>query len=208
MPVRTNDPLATRRRIVDAAFEAFVSSGYNATAMHDLRDQAGVSGGALAHHFPSKKSLGLAVIRDRVAPAIEETWIAPVGDAASTGDGILAALAATIAQLQGQTRIHGCPLNNLVLELSVQDADMRHELDRIFQTWRRGYSLKLTQDEAAGIVHGERPETLATFLVAAISGAIAMAKAMQNVEPLVQCRDELRLLFADRGGSRSVASSA
>jgi AcrR family transcriptional regulator len=193
MLVRTNNPHATRRRVVDAAFEAFVSDGYNATAMHDLRDRAGVSAGALAHHFPTKKSLGLAVIRDRVARAIEETWIAPVRDAATASEGIAASLNAVIADLSDKKVIRGCPLNNLALELSVQDADMRRELDAVFRRWRQEYAGKLSQ----GVFGAGEPERLATFVVAAISGAIAMAKTMQSVAPLVQCRDALARIFRE-----------
>ena len=68
---RTNDPEGMRRRILDVAAESFQSRGYEATSIHDLVREAQTTGGALHHHFPTKKSLGLGVIRERVAPAVE-----------------------------------------------------------------------------------------------------------------------------------------
>lgn len=41
---RTNNPEGVRRRIVDTAFDAFVSQGYLATGMLELRERAAVSG--------------------------------------------------------------------------------------------------------------------------------------------------------------------
>ncbi|ASY73495.1 hypothetical protein SF83666_b68460 (plasmid) [Sinorhizobium fredii CCBAU 83666] len=46
--------------------------------MLELREKASVSGGAVAHHFPAKRELGLAVIRDRVAETVQRTWSEPL----------------------------------------------------------------------------------------------------------------------------------
>jgi len=67
---RQNDPEGLRARVLDAAADLFEVRGYHATSMKDLMQATGVSGGALHHHFPTKKSLALAVIADRVAPAV------------------------------------------------------------------------------------------------------------------------------------------
>ena len=75
---RFNDPAAMRARVLDAAAKAFRSQGYHSTSTHDIMRAAGVSGGALHHHFPTKKALAVAVIRERVARAVEQTWIEPI----------------------------------------------------------------------------------------------------------------------------------
>ncbi|WP_370036451.1 TetR family transcriptional regulator [Sinorhizobium fredii] len=55
-----------------------VAQAYLATGMLELREKASVSGGAVAHHFPAKRELGLAVIRDRVAETVQRTWSEPL----------------------------------------------------------------------------------------------------------------------------------
>ena len=89
---RFNDPEAMRRRVLDAAAEAFQSRGYHSTSTHDIMRAAGVTGGALHHHFRSKKELAVAVIRERVARAVEQTWIEPVQSARTATEGNLASL--------------------------------------------------------------------------------------------------------------------
>ncbi|TIW14393.1 MAG: helix-turn-helix transcriptional regulator, partial [Mesorhizobium sp.] len=75
---RTNDPDGLRKRVLDVAEASFQVRGYHASSLGDLMAAAGVTGGALHHHFPTKKALALAVIEERVSAAVEETWIAPV----------------------------------------------------------------------------------------------------------------------------------
>src|SRR5947207_4482866 len=120
---RTNDPEALRRRLLDVAADAFQSRGYNATSMHDIVRAAGATGGATYHHFPSKKSLGIAVIRERVALAIEQTWILPMRSARSTLDGVLTVFAEVIASLEHRRLVSGCQISNLALELALGDDD-------------------------------------------------------------------------------------
>lgn len=184
---RTNDPEGMRQRLLDVAFAAFTAQGYNATSVHDLKREAGATGGALSHHFPTKKDLGLAVLRDRVADAVEETWIAPVRAAPNAAEGIQSVFAAIAAELDGKGAVSGCPLNNLALELSQQDADFQAVIDDIFGRWRHAIAERIRADQEAGRFAHLEAEAFATFVVAAYSGAMAMAKAGQSAEPLRVC---------------------
>jgi AcrR family transcriptional regulator len=51
----------TRRALLEAARELFTSRGYHAVGVRDFAAQAGVTRGALYHHFPDKEALFLAV---------------------------------------------------------------------------------------------------------------------------------------------------
>lgn len=197
---RTNDPEGVRRRIVDAAYEAFVSRGYLATGMLEIRDKASVSGGAMAHHFPAKQALGLAVIRDRVAPAVEATWIAPLAATADAPAAIDRVFAAIIGELKRKGAVAGCPLNNMAMEMSAHDAPMREALDAVFAAWQDALRARFQADVAAGRASGVHAGRLATLVIAAYSGAMAMAKARQDVRPLIECRQELAAILAAKYG--------
>src|SRR4030095_16110411 len=131
-PRRKNDPAAMRTRILDAAFSLFQSQGYSATSVHEIAAAAGVTGGALHHHFATKKAIGLAVINDRVGAALEETWLEPLRSAANVRDGILEVLDSLARDLDAQGSVRGCPVNNLSLELAYADPEFRAELKRLF----------------------------------------------------------------------------
>jgi len=188
---RTNDPDGLRRRLLDVAADAFQAHGYHATSIHDIMRGAGATGGALHHHFPTKKALGLAVLRERVAKAVEETWIEPVQSARQTSEGILAVFGAIIAELDGRGAVSGCPLNNLALELSLADPEFRDAVHGIFEGWRAAIAERLRRDQAAGAAKNADPAAFATFVVASYSGAMAMAKAEQSARPLRACAQQL-----------------
>lgn len=52
---------ATRQALVTAARELFTERGFHDVGVRDVTARAGVSRGALSHHFPDKKALFLAV---------------------------------------------------------------------------------------------------------------------------------------------------
>jgi len=53
---------ATQAAILEAAAAAFSEQGYDATAVAEICDRAGVSKGAFYHHFSSKQAVFLALI--------------------------------------------------------------------------------------------------------------------------------------------------
>jgi AcrR family transcriptional regulator len=175
-----------RRRILDAAFELFQARGYNATSMHEIAALAGVTGGALHHHFASKKSLGLAVIEERVSPALDETWLRPLREAEDAGRAILGVFGTLANELDDQGSVRGCPVNNLTLELAFADADYRDALRRLFDTWRQTIAAR---------IGGRDGEARAVAVISAYSGAMAIAKVEQRGEPLRVCAREISRLL-------------
>jgi AcrR family transcriptional regulator len=193
---RTNDPEGTRQRLIGVAFEQFVTRGYTATAVQDVKVQAGVSSGALSHHFPHKQDLVLAVITGPVADAIETTWIAPVCGARDAGTGIAFVFREIIDELEAKGSVTGCPLNNLALELSGEGGAVRAALDGLFRRWRSALAEKFRADRTRGLFAHVEPEAAACFVIAAYSGAMAMAKAAQEPEPLTVALGEIERYLA------------
>jgi TetR/AcrR family transcriptional regulator, lmrAB and yxaGH operons repressor len=192
---RTNDPEGLRSKIANVAYDAFSKRGYNATAMQDLRDDANVSGGAFSHHFPSKKELGLFVVRNRVAAAVQSGWIEPVSHAPTAYEGIKTVFEGIIRELDDQGFISGCPLNNMAMELAGLDDEMRSELDGIFNAWEFAIAEKFKADIEKGLATQLHPAHMATLVIASYSGAMSMAKTRQSVVSLRNCWDQLHAIL-------------
>ncbi|UCI24530.1 TetR/AcrR family transcriptional regulator [Mesorhizobium sp. B2-8-5] len=184
---RTNDPEGMRRRVLDVAEDSFQARGYHASSLGDLMAAAGVTGGALHHHFPTKKALALAVIEERVAAAVQKTWIDPVLAASSAREGVRAVFEAVAAELEQQGYARGCPLNNLAHELSLADDEFRLALARIFAGWRRAIADKIRADQLDSGQGRTDPDRFAALAVAAYSGAMSMAKTSQDAGVLREC---------------------
>jgi AcrR family transcriptional regulator len=200
---RTNDPAGVRNRVLDATAGAFQARGYFSTSTHDIVREAAVTGGALHHHFPTKKALGLAVIQERVARAVENNWIEPVRSAPTAAQGIHTAFEQIASGFDSAGIILGCPLNNLALELSVVDPEFRDAIENIYENWRRAISQKLRADVMGKIVADLDPEAFATFVIASYSGAVAQAKARQDTAPLRTCAAQLALHMRSLSSSSS-----
>lgn len=188
---RTNDPEGLRKRVLDVAEASFQARGYHASSLGDLMAAAGVTGGALHHHFPTKKALALAVIEERVAASVEATWIAPVQAAGSTREGVRSVFEAVAAELEQQGFVRGCPLNNLAHELSLADPDFRTALAGIFSAWRQAIADKVRADQQAGREQDTDPQRFAALAVATYSGAMSMAKTAQDSGVLRDCLNAL-----------------
>ena len=81
MNLKVERGLATRRQLLATATELFATQGYEATSIDNVLEAAGVSRGALYHHFPGKEALFEAVLE-----SVEEELAAEVVIAAGAAE--------------------------------------------------------------------------------------------------------------------------
>jgi TetR/AcrR family fatty acid metabolism transcriptional regulator len=89
----------TRGRILEAARQAFASSGYHRTLVDDVAREAGVSKGAVYVHFPSKEDLFLALLDD-AAGTLAERVTSAIGAAQGARGRVGAALRAALGAFE------------------------------------------------------------------------------------------------------------
>jgi AcrR family transcriptional regulator len=75
------DPDHTRRGILAAAFAEIHRQGFQAASVANILADTGLTKGALYHHFPDKKALGLAVIDEVIRPSFFVVLLEPVQSA-------------------------------------------------------------------------------------------------------------------------------
>lgn len=176
------NPDQTRQLILETAFHEIHRCGYQAAGLDAILKAAGVTKGALYHHFASKHELGLAVIDELLHGWIRESWIEPLDAAEDPVDGLRDSLRAVIARATPEGIELGCPLNNLAQEMSPIDEDFRRRLEGIFAEWRACIANALRRGHKAGQVRrGIDPEKSAAFIVAAFEGAIGSVKASRSM---------------------------
>jgi AcrR family transcriptional regulator len=93
---RVEQGQATRAALIDVATELFATNGYEGTAIPAVLDAAGVSRGALYHHFESKEALFEAVLQSVEAEVTLKVTRAARG-AADPLDGLRRGCAAYLA---------------------------------------------------------------------------------------------------------------
>ena len=75
---RPRDPQRTRERLLQAAFKEVYNSGFQGTDLDTILDSAGVTKGALYHHFENKESLGYAIVDEVITGITLEKWVRPL----------------------------------------------------------------------------------------------------------------------------------
>jgi AcrR family transcriptional regulator len=70
--MRAERAQATRHHLVEVATRLFADQGYDATSIETVLAEAGVSRGALYHHFPSKEALFEAVYSSGAASVAQD----------------------------------------------------------------------------------------------------------------------------------------
>jgi AcrR family transcriptional regulator len=99
MNVRVERGQATRRQLVAAATALFAARGYEATSIEVVLEEAGVSRGALYHHFEDKRALFEAVL-DAVEGDLAATVMAAANDVADPADMLKAGCLAWLGHLR------------------------------------------------------------------------------------------------------------
>ena len=136
------------------------------------------------------------MVRERVASAVETTWLAPLRDAPTAIENVAAVFTAIVRELDGNRAVRGCPANNLTLELAYADPDFRRELKAVFDRWRAALAAKLADDMGRRALRKRDPDALAAYVISVYSGAMALAKVEQRSQPLGACLAELRTALA------------
>jgi AcrR family transcriptional regulator len=203
---RAREPDVTRGKLLTAAFEEIYRHGFQAASLDRILAGAGVTKGALYHHFPDKAALGYAVVEEIVTGPVLEVYLRTLEDSADP----LAALQDVLRRraddfAAGGVEL-GCPLNNLAQEMSPLDERFRLRVAEALEAWTAGYARALERAKALGVVRRDvNPAQVAAFIVAAVEGSFGMAKNAKsvatlrsNLDTLVSFLDTLRP--ARRGG--------
>lgn len=188
MSVR-RDALTTRSRLLRAAFEEFHRNGYGGSDLRAILERAGVTKGALYHHFRGKRALAYAVIEELLHEWVVDRWLRPLAGVADPLNSIvgLARWGERVATTDSMAL--GCPLDGLSHELCGKDEGFRKRLVAIYEEWQGGLEDLLRQAQQSGRVRVDADvSAAAAFIVAAWQGAIGMAQAHASPTTLHRCR--------------------
>src|SRR5262249_33626073 len=146
-------PTSTRERILKAAFEEFHRHGFQGGSLNHIIEEAGLTKGAVFHHFASKQVLGYAIVDEIIWPLFEAKWLVPLADSGGDPQGLIR-LVLSIAEEESSsgTLIQGCPLNNLAQEMSPLDEGFRLRLEKVYSAWRKSLADALSRGIQAGKV--------------------------------------------------------
>ncbi|MFF7651441.1 TetR/AcrR family transcriptional regulator [Streptomyces sp. NPDC007983] len=187
----------TRQRIVTGAADMISRRGLNATSIREMAKHAEAPLGSTYHYFPEgKQQLATEAVRyagESVARILRKEL--QVGPAA----GLRAFLALWRGIVIDTGFRAGCP----VLAVSIEEPPPDETppalaaAAEVFDDWENLLAASLRE-------HGAAPgqaEQLATLVVAAVEGTVAMCRAKRSIQPLDRTAEQLQALIAGAVGS-------
>jgi len=174
---------STRQRILSTAAGLMYKNGVNGTSVDDVLNASGTGKSQFYHYFSSKDALVQELVTYHLSalPAAQEGLLANLG----TLSGLEAWLDQILTDYALGVYAEGCPIGNLASEMAGQSEALRANLQATFGYWEACLTQGLTQMKAAGMLRpAVVPAELATFWVAAIEGALLLAKTERSPGPL------------------------
>jgi len=185
MKQRKKQPVQTRQAILEAAGAEFSCHGYAGSGIGSIVAKAGLTKGALFHHFADKRTLCLAWVGENLAGAIDALWIAPLGTIGSL-DGMRAHCRALCLGLQPDDAMSA--LVTLAAETAASDPQLGAAMEGVFAAWRAAIVELLERGRLAGWIHRSiQPGVEAAFLVSAFCGFSVAAKCAAGESTLRTC---------------------
>ncbi len=182
----------TRSTLLQAAYCEIHRQGFQGASIASILESTQLTKGALYHHFPTKRLLGLAVIDEVIAPAIDRLILQPVRESASPVAALLETLQKLPARIGEENLLLGCPLNNLMQEMSPLDEEFRHRLEQILQNWRHVLQLAFETGQLQGEIRTDVDcQAAALFVQSAWEGCISVTKTMQSMPAFESCVRQL-----------------
>lgn len=183
----------TRDKLLQAAFNEIHLHGFQAASIANILRDTGLTKGALYHHFPTKQELGLAVIDEVVSELLEKWIFSRLRESGKPIQTLLKLIDESGRKTELEAIVLGCPLNNLMQEMSPLDDEFKARLNRILSIWQSVVEDALQREKKSGVVRSDIDcHAAALFIVSAWEGCVGIAKSQQSMKNFSLCMKQLR----------------
>jgi TetR/AcrR family transcriptional repressor of lmrAB and yxaGH operons len=185
----------TRERVLRAAATLFQAQGYHGTGLNQVLAEAAAPKGSLYFHFPGGKEQLAAEAVDLTGGELCRLIEATLANAADLAGAVERVIDLLAQVLSGSDFTLGCPVAAVALEAG-DNAWLRSACDKAYRSW-----IDVVARFLAG--HGlaeEQARTLATVTVAAIEGALLLARTQRDLAPLRAVAGHVRDVIATAAG--------
>jgi len=179
-----------RARMVESAAQLIRERGIHGVGLREIVAHSGGPRGSLGRFFPGGKTQLMTEAIDVALVELFGDLEQMLGDAKTLPDAITVIVAPWRRLLVDHDFALGCPLAATICDAADNDS-LRTHVSELFAGWRATVVDTYTRFGAPPM----EAEAHATVLMAALEGALIVARAQRNLEPL----DTVERFFASRG---------
>ncbi len=183
----------TRKHILEKNYEFMHLYGFQGLRTDKVIAELSITKGAFYHYFKNKKSVGYAIVDEILYPHYTAAWSDLLKNDKHVIDNICDTIE-TISNYSNPQNIHlGCPLNNLVQEMSPLDEGFRVRLLKIIEKEKALITEALLVAKKEKMLTADaEPEILSVYILASLEGSFTMGKSFQDFKVFKNCINQLK----------------
>ncbi|MES1191587.1 MAG: TetR/AcrR family transcriptional regulator [Steroidobacter sp.] len=180
-PARTRDLKRTRSEMLNAAFTEIFMNGFQGVSIDKIIARTGLTKGAFFHQFPTKMDLGYALVDEVLRDLIRTRWVEPLAEFDNPLEGIISQMNKLIGKASDSQLQLGCPLNNLVQEMTNVDRTFARKLSAVMDYWIDGIEAALKRGISNGYIRESvKTREAAIYIVMFHEGMYGFLKAQPD----------------------------
>jgi TetR/AcrR family transcriptional repressor of nem operon len=182
----------TRTDILTAHFKSIREVGFQGLRTDKVIADLNITKGAFYHYFKTKYDIGYAIVDEIISPRYIGTWKHLEESQTHPIDGIIDSLELLKQYTHNDNIKLGCPLNNLMQEMSPLDEGFRLRLQNIVEVIRSLIETALRSGQLVGLVRQDiSARAVSYFILASVEGSYGIAKNLQSYSVFEQSIDTL-----------------
>jgi TetR/AcrR family transcriptional regulator, lmrAB and yxaGH operons repressor len=171
---------ATKAKMILATLDLLRASGLSGAGINNIVEASGAPKGSVYHFFPAgKHALVTAALRE-AEQTVGGAFRTILSQAAPVSQKVQTLFQATAGRLQASGFLKGCPVAAVTLDLDESSAELRTVCEDVFRTWREIIAAGLNE-----VAENARHD-VAQLILAALEGALVLARAQASPAPLEQ----------------------
>ena len=181
----------TRERMLETTARLLQHRGYYGTSLNDILDASGAPRGSLYFHFPGGKDQ-LVIEATRATVEVATSELERALDTADTpGQGVRRYAEAAASLMCDSDFTFGCPVAPVILDATGDVSELAELCRQALDDW----TVAIRRALGAAGIDAARVDGLALMAIAAIEGALLIARARRNESALRQVGEELERLI-------------
>lgn len=172
----------TRQRLIDVTYEEVYEKGYQAASLSEILSKAQVHKGSMYYFFANKKEMALTAFKEKM----ENRFSTRYESLLQNDSNIIQKLFDVLMDLSLRNFNKGCPLANLVQEMSNLDSDFDAMSKMFYQNLRA--VMKAILDKAIDLKELKPCDSskLALYITVVVEGGILASKATGDANDYLQ----------------------
>ena len=179
----------TRQKLIDITYDEIYEKGYQAASLSEILSKAQVHKGSMYYFFKNKKEMAMSALKEKLS----ERFIKRYATILQYESNILNELFKVLNDISLKDFKKGCPLANIVQEMSNLDVDFDAMSKGFYEDLKKCFKDILDKAILLKELKSCDTQKLALYITVVVEGAILATKATGNEKDYldsIECLEE------------------